>query len=113
MLFTGVKGGPVRRSNFNKMSSWPHAVRAIGAEGLHFHDLRHTGNHLVARSGAGLRDLMARMGHDSERAAIIYQHEARGADQLITSALSAHIETEHTADREGGDEAAGAIGPVS
>ena len=32
-------------------------------------------------SGAGLRDLMARMGHDSERAAMIYQHQARGADK--------------------------------
>ena len=36
---------------------------------------------------------MARMGHDSERAAIIYQHEARGADLAITSAIDAHIET--------------------
>jgi hypothetical protein len=35
---------------------------------------------------------MARMGHDSERAAIIYQHEARGADRVITSAIDAHIE---------------------
>ena len=33
------------------------------------------------------------MGHDSERAAIIYQHEARGADLAITSAIDAHIET--------------------
>ncbi len=36
---------------------------------------------------------MARMGHDSERAAIVYQHEARGADLAITSAIDAHIET--------------------
>jgi hypothetical protein len=36
--------------------------------------------------------LMARMGHDSERAAIIYQHEARGADLVITSAIDAHLE---------------------
>jgi hypothetical protein len=35
---------------------------------------------------------MARMGHDSERAAIIYQHEAQGADLAITSAIDAHIE---------------------
>jgi len=47
-------------------------------EGLHFHDLRHTGNHLAAASGASLKDLMAWMGHDSERAAIIYQRESRG-----------------------------------
>ena len=75
------------------MAAWPHAVHAIGAAGLHFHDLRHTGNHFAAASGASLKDLMARMGHDSERAAIIYQHEARGADLAITSAIDAHIET--------------------
>jgi hypothetical protein len=83
----------LRRSNFNKMAAWPHAVHAIGAAGLHFHDLRHTGNHFAAASGASLKDLMARMGHDSERAAIIYQHEARGADLAITTAIDAHIET--------------------
>jgi len=93
LIFPGVKGGPLRRSNFNKMSAWPHAVRTIGAEGLHFHDLRHTGNHFAAASGASLKDLMARMGHDSEHAAIIYQHEAHGADLAITSAIDAHIET--------------------
>jgi integrase len=93
LIFSGVKGGPLRRSNFNKMAAWPHAVHAIGAAGLHFHDLRHTGNHFAAASGASLNDLMARMGHDSERAAIIYQHEARGADLAITSAIDAHIET--------------------
>lgn len=49
----------------------------IGAEGLHFHDLRHTGNTFAAAGGAGIKDLMARMGHDSERAAMIYQHQAR------------------------------------
>jgi len=62
LIFPGIKGGPLRRSNFNKMAAWPHAVRAIGAEGLHFHDLRHTGNHFAAASGASMKDLMARMG---------------------------------------------------
>jgi integrase len=65
---------PIRRGNFNKLSGWPHAVEALGTPGLHFHDLRHTGNQFAANSGAGLRDLMARMGHDSERAAMIYQN---------------------------------------
>ena len=59
LVFPGVKGGPLRRGNFNKMSAWPHAVEAIGMKGLHFHDLRHTGNQFAAHSGAGLRDLMA------------------------------------------------------
>ena len=103
LIFPGVKGGPLRRSNFNKMAAWPHAVHAIGAAGLHFHDLRHTGNHFAAASGASLKDLMARMGHDSERAAIIYQHEARGADLAITSAIDAHIETAKASQGQPGD----------
>jgi integrase len=102
------KGAPLRRSNFNKLSGWPHAVRAVGAEGLHVHDLRHTGNHLAASSGVGLRDLMARMGHDSERAALIYQHEARGADRAITSAIEAQIEAGNSGAQGGDDGSAGA-----
>jgi integrase len=42
-------------------------VEALGMPGLHVHDPRHTGNQFAANSGAGLRDLMTRMGHDSER----------------------------------------------
>jgi hypothetical protein len=34
------------------------------------------------------------MGHDSERAAMIYQHQARGADQLITNAIDTHVQAE-------------------
>ena len=101
LVFPGPKGSPLRRNNFNKASAWPHAVRAIGAEGLHFHDLRHTGNHFAAASGAQLKDLMARMGHDSQRAAMIYQHQVSGADQLIAGAIDAHIASERAADGDG------------
>jgi integrase len=74
------------------MSGWPRAARAIGAPGLHFHDLRHTGNTFAAASGARLRDLMARMGHhDSERAALIYQHESHGADHAIAEAIDRQL----------------------
>ena len=52
LVFPGVMGGPLRRGNFNKISAWPYAVRSIGAEGLHFHDLRHTGNTFAASSRA-------------------------------------------------------------
>jgi integrase len=104
--------GPIRRGNFNKLSGWPHAVEALGVPGLHFHDLRHTGNQFAANSGAGLRDLMARMGHDSERAAMIYQHEARGADKAITDAIDAHVDDEHRRDDDGDDGLAGALVPA-
>ena len=75
-------------------------VESIGAAGLHVHDLRHTGNQFAANSGAALKDLMTRMGHDSERAALIYQHEARGADQRITDAIDSHVQAE----RDRGDD---------
>jgi integrase len=106
------QGGPLRRGNFNKMSGWPHAVQAIGAEGLHFYDLRHTGNSFAAASGAGLRDLMARMGHDSERAAIIYQHTAQGADDAISEAIDAQVEAEQDDDEDGDEGAAGVLVPA-
>ena len=63
----------------------------VGLTGFHSHDLRHIGNQFAAQSGAALRDLMVRMGDDSERAAMIYQHVARGADQLITNAIDAQV----------------------
>jgi integrase len=52
LVFPGAKGGPLRGGNFNKMSAWPHAVESISTPGLHFHDLRHTGNLFAAHSGA-------------------------------------------------------------
>ncbi len=86
-------------------------MQSVGAEGLHFHDLRHTGNTFAASSGAKLRDLMARMGHDSERAALIYQHAAHGADRAITDAIDRHVEAERS-DDEDDDGAAGALVPA-
>jgi integrase len=65
LVFPGAKGGP---------------------------DLRHTGNHFAAQIGAALRDLMARMGHDSDRAAMIDQHKAQGADKAITSPIDPHVQ---------------------
>ncbi|MEQ7006213.1 hypothetical protein ABN028_08420 [Actinopolymorpha sp. B17G11] len=68
------------------------ADRGFGLPGLHFHDLRHTGNVLAAQTtGATLRDLMARMGPDSRRAALIYQHLTRDADRHIAEAIAAQI----------------------
>lgn len=108
----GPKGAPLRRSNFNRMTGWKYAVEAVGLTGVHFHDLRHTGNTFAAASGIGIKDLMARMGHDSERAAMIYQHEARGADRAITSAIDAHVEAECGRDDDRDDGLGGMLAPV-
>ena len=54
---------------------------------------------------------MARMGHDSERAALIYQHEARGADKMITDNIDAHVEAEQGR-RDDDDGSAGVLVPA-
>ena len=46
----------------------------------------------MADENASLRELMARMGHNSTRAALIYQHASRDRDRAIAAAVSARIE---------------------
>jgi integrase len=92
LVFPAAKGGPLRRPYFNKLVGWKAAVEAIGVPDLHFHDLRHTGNHLAAQvPGTTVRDLMQRMGHDNERAAMIYLHATQGADRRIADALRVEL----------------------
>jgi integrase len=69
-------------------------VQAGLPAGFHFHDLRHTGNHLAAASGASTRELMHRMGHGTMRAALIYQHATGERDREIADALQFRIERE-------------------
>ncbi|GII65069.1 hypothetical protein Skr01_51540 [Sphaerisporangium krabiense] len=91
LIFTGSRGGTFRWSNFRRATNWADATRKIGLPGLHFHDLRHTGNTLAAGSGVSLRDLMERMGNDSVRAAMIYQHSTAQADRKIADAMNGMI----------------------
>ena len=58
-------------------------------------DLRHTGNTLAAQGGSSLADLKARMGHDSVRAAMIYQHAVAEADQKIANSLDQRLGEAH------------------
>ncbi|MFL6113994.1 MAG: tyrosine-type recombinase/integrase, partial [Catenulispora sp.] len=92
LIFTGVTGAPLRRSNFQRASRWTESVSAVGLPGFHFHDLRHTGNSLASSTpGASLADLMSRIGHSSTRAALIYVHTNRERDEHIADALSDQI----------------------
>ncbi|MER5538663.1 tyrosine-type recombinase/integrase [Streptomyces mirabilis] len=85
-VFIGAKGATPRRNHFNRL--WRKACSDAGIKGLHFHDLRHTGNTLAASTGASTRELMARMGHSTARAALIYQHASADRDRLIADAVS-------------------------
>jgi integrase len=92
LIFVGPKGGRLRRHNFRKL--WLKACKAAGIPeelDLHFHDLRHTGNTLAAGTGASTRELMARMGHASPRAALIYQHATSKRDQVVAAAMNQEI----------------------
>jgi integrase len=59
------------------------ALKAVDLEGVHLHDLRHTGNQFSADAGANIRELMERMGHDSTRAALIYLHSSAERQRAI------------------------------
>lgn len=53
LVFTGAKGAMLKRGNWRRSVRWAEAVEKAGLPaGSHFHDLRHTGNHLAASSGA-------------------------------------------------------------
>lgn len=81
-----VKVGRLRRSNFRE-DVWVKAAAAAGVPGAHFHDLRHTGGTLAATTGATTKELMARLGHSSPRAAMRYQHATRDRDKKIATGL--------------------------
>jgi integrase len=73
---------------------------------VHFHDLRHTGNQFSADAGANLRELMAYMGHDSTRAALIYLHTSAErqrsiADQVGKNARAALSKSDAQVKRSG------------
>ena len=87
-VFTTPSDVPLERSNF-RMRIWLPATKAAGLDGLRFHDLRHTAGTLAAHTGATTRELMARLGHASPRAAMVYQHAAEDRDRLIAERLDA------------------------
>jgi hypothetical protein len=54
LVFTSARRGVLSRGNFRGGSGWAKTVAALGVPGLHFHDLRHTGNMLPHPGRASL-----------------------------------------------------------
>lgn len=90
LVFTGEKGAPIVRTN------WAHrfakVASAAGAPGLHFHDLRHVAGTLAAATGASTTEVMARLGHSTPRAALIYQHATAERDHQIAAGIDAILQ---------------------
>jgi integrase len=113
-VLVGKRGGLLRRSNFQTI--WRQALATAGVEGLHFHDLRHTGNTLSAQAGATLPALMARMGHASSRTALIYLHTSSTRDRAVAHALDGLVRRDRARsghDAEAGDAAGETQGPAT
>jgi integrase len=87
-VFTSPSGVPLERSNF-RHRVWLPAIEQVGLDGLRFHDLRHTAGTLTAQTGATTKEIMARLGHASPQAAMVYQHASRERDRLIAQRLDA------------------------
>lgn len=85
-VFTGVKGGPLREAVWQY--EWSKARQRIDRPDLHFHDLRHVAATLAAATGAGVKEIMYRIGHSSPQAALRYQHATAERDQAIAEGIS-------------------------
>ncbi len=90
LMFTKANGSMLDRRNFHTM--WRRATRKAAVADYHFHDLRHLAATMAAVSGATTRELMRRMGHASQRAALIYQHATEDRDRAVAEAMSRLVE---------------------
>jgi integrase len=68
---------------------------------VHFHDLQHIRGTTAATTGATLKELMARLGHSSPRAAMIYRHATSDCDPTIAQALGILARRAHTRQGQG------------
>lgn len=86
LIFSTSNGTPVPSSNRTQM--FRRAALAAGRPDLHFHTLRHTGASIAAEDGAGLPQLMRRLGHSSAAASLIYLHATDPGDLALAERLS-------------------------
>jgi integrase len=93
LVFASSTGSPLAHSNFRNRA-WLPALAVVGLKSVHLHDLRHTGNQLTANAGANPKELMARMGHDSERAALIYLHSSAERQRALADVVGATARAE-------------------
>lgn len=91
LLFPAASGKHLHPSTL--MKHFRKARAAAGRPDLRFHDLRHTAATTAAQTGATLAELMARMGHSTSDAALVYQHVAAERDKEIAAGIDKLIVT--------------------
>lgn len=99
LLFPAASGKHLHPSTI--MKPYRKARAAAGRPDLRLHDLRHTAATTAALTGATLRELMARMGHSTTEAALVYQHVAAERDKAIASGMDKLIAPPSKKNRKG------------
>ncbi|MFD4957398.1 tyrosine-type recombinase/integrase [Microbacterium sp. NPDC058389] len=69
--------------------AWAKAAKGLGLSQFHLHDVRHAGLTTAAQAGATTRELMARAGHRTTAAAMVYQHVAQERSHLLAERMDA------------------------
>jgi integrase len=87
LLFTLPSGERLQHHHVRR--AWVKARESVGRPDVHLHDLRHAGLTLVAQSGATTKEIMARGGHSTARASLIYQHAAESRGAQIAASMTA------------------------
>jgi len=78
---------PLTRSQVQ--TAWRTATKRLGLQQFHLHDVRHSSLTTAAQAGATTRELMARAGHRTTAAAMVYQHVAEERNALLANAMDA------------------------
>jgi integrase len=84
-LFPSREGSWLRPGSLQE--HWNRARVAVGVRYV-FHDLRHFGATMAAATGASTREIMARIGHASPRAALRYQHATEDRNRFVAERLA-------------------------
>jgi integrase len=94
-VFVGERGEGVRAGVWQR--EWDRARRSIGMPGLHLHDLRHVAGTLAAATGAGTKEIMRRLGHATQEAALRYQHATDERDRVLANGIDRLIQASREA----------------
>lgn len=86
LIFPNANGEHLHHGSLYKV--YKPARKAAGRPDLRWHDLRHTGAVFAAQSGATLAEQMARLGHSTVAAAMVYQHATDTRNAEIARRLS-------------------------
>ncbi|OBY30895.1 integrase [Mycolicibacter kumamotonensis] len=99
-LFVPVRGGCHLDNKTFADSYLKPALKSIGRETATHHHLRHFAGTMTARVGGSVSETMARLGHSTSRASLMYQAAVDERQAVIADALSALANAELHQSRE-------------